>query len=448
MTSSSGPPPFLERLGLHRPELRAWAMYDWAITAFYAVIIVAVFPIYFQNVAASGLDDAVASSRLSTITAIALVIAAGVAPIFGAVTDYLAVKKRFLATFAGLGVAAVAGMFFIHEGDLLLASILFILANIGANGSMIFYDALLPHLANEEEVDRVSSAGFAVGYCGATLVLIATMVLVTQPTWFGMAEDSTLPARLSFIGIALWWFLFTIPLLKRVPEPPLETDGEERTFFEALRDGLAGLRRTFGELRKFRHAFLFLIAFFIYNDGISTIIRLATAYGTELGFEQGLLIGSIIVVQVVAIPCTFAFGAIAGWIGTKRALFGGLVIYMMISILGYFMTTAAHFVALAAMVGMVQGGTQALSRSLFASMIPRYLSGRFFGFFAVFERFSGILGPAVFAVVGLSAGSSRPAILSIIAFFIIGGALLYFVDIDEGRRVARSREAKMRGDTP
>ncbi len=445
MTSPSGQLPLLERLGLHRPELRAWAMYDWAITAFYAVVIVAVFPIYFQDVAASGLDDATASSRLSTITAIALAIAAAIAPIFGAITDYLAVKKRFLGLFAGVGVAAVAGMFFIHEGDLLLASILFIFANIGANGSMIFYDALLPHLASEKEVDRVSSAGFAVGYCGATLVLIATLVLVTQPQLFGFAEGSTLPARLSFVGIALWWALFTVPLMLRVPEPPLETDDVERTVAQALRAGLSGLRRTFGELRNFRHAFLFLIAFFIYNDGISTIIRLATSYGTELGFEQGLLIGSIIVVQVVAIPCTFAFGAIAGWIGTKNTLFGGLVVYMLISILGYFMTTAVHFVALAAMVGMVQGGTQALSRSLFASMIPRYLSGRFFGFFAVFERFSGILGPAVFAIVGLTAGSSRPAILSIIVFFIIGGALLFFVDIDEGRRVAREREAQMKG---
>ncbi len=419
-------------------------MYDWAITGFYAVIVVAVFPIFFQDVAASEYPDAVATQQLATITAIALTIAAAIAPVLGAITDYIAAKKKLLGTFAGVGVAAVAGMYFIQEGDLVLASILFIIANIGANGSVIFYDAILPHIASEEEVDRVSSAGFAVGYCGATLILVFTLILVLYPGLFGFPEGSDLPVRLAFVGVALWWMVFSIPLLINVPEPPLKVDDPDIGVVDATRMGLVGLGRTFKRLRGYRHAFLFLVGFFIYNDGISTIIRMASAYGREIGLEQGLLMGAIILVQIVAIPCTLLFGMLAGRLGTKPTIFIGLFVYMIISILGYFMTTGAHFIALAAMVGMVQGGTQALSRSLFASMIPRFESGRFFGFFAVFERFSGILGPAVFSLVGLTADTSRPAILSIIAFFIIGGIILYFVDVDEGRRVAREAEARMK----
>ena len=419
-------------------------MYDWAITGFYAVIVVAVFPIFFQDVAASEYPDAVATQQLATITAIALTIAAAIAPVLGAITDYIAAKKKLLGTFAGVGVAAVAGMYFIQEGDLVLASILFIIANIGANGSVIFYDAILPHIASEEEVDRVSSAGFAVGYCGATLILVFTLILVLYPGLFGFPEGSDLPVRLAFVGVALWWMVFSIPLLINVPEPPLKVDDPDIGVVDATRMGLVGLGRTFKRLRGYRHAFLFLVGFFIYNDGISTIIRMASAYGREIGLEQGLLMGAIILVQIVAIPCTLLFGMLAGRLGTKPTIFIGLFVYMIISILGYFMTTGAHFIALAAMVGMVQGGTQALSRSLFASMIPRFESGRFFGFFAVFERFSGILGPAVFSLVGLTADTSRPAILSIIAFFIIGGIILYFVDVDEGRRVAREAEERMK----
>jgi UMF1 family MFS transporter len=209
------------------------------------------------------------------------------------------------------------------------------------------------------------------------------------------------------------------------------------TVSEAVRMGLQRLRGTFGELRGYRQAFLMLLAFLIYNDGIGTIIRMAAIYGAEIGIEQGALVGSIMIVQIVGIPFTFLFGAIAGRMGTKNALFIGLVVYMGISVLGYYMTTAFHFMILAFLVGMVQGGTQALSRSLFASMIPRSKSGEFFGFFAVFEKFAGIFGPAIFAAMIYFTGSSRSAILSIILFFVVGGAILMMVDVDEGRKIAR-----------
>ena len=441
----------LKTLGLHRRELRAWAMYEWAITGFYAVMLVALFPIYFESVAAANYDGALTATQLyALLTTVALSTAAFISPILGAITDYIAVKKRLLATFASLGVVAVAGMYFIHEGDLVLASILFIAANIGANTSRLFYDAILPHIASEEEMDRVSTAGWAVGYMGATIILVLVLILVLQPEWFGFAADSTLPARLSFLGVALWWGSFTIPLLRVVDEPPLKIEETDLPVRQAVRLGLQDLKRTFERLRTYRNAFIFLVAFFIYNDGIGTIIRMAAAYGSELGIEQWVVMGSVVLVQVVAIPFTFLFGYLAGKIGTKPAIFIGLFVYMGISVLGFFMTHALHFAALAFLVGMVQGGTQALSRGLFASMIPRFESGQFFGFYAVFERFSGIFGPAVFAAVGLAAGamgmdaeSSRPAILAVILFFIIGAVLLTYVDVDEGRQVARDAERKL-----
>lgn len=431
----------LEMLGLHRPELRAWALYDWAITGFYAVIVVTVFPIYFQDVAAKELPGTLATQHFATATTIALAIVAAIAPILGAITDYVAIKKRLLATFAGLGAAAVAGLYFVHQGDWILGAALFIIANIGANGSVIFYDALLPHIAAEDEVDRVSTAGFAVGYGGATLLLAASLLLILKPELLGLAQGSTLPARISFVAVALWWSAFTIPLLLRVPEPPVVAREEQISWVSTIIRGVMGLKTTFTELKSYKQAFLLLLAFLIYNDGIGTIIRMATIYGKELGLEQGALIGSILLVQIVGIPFTFLAGMLAGRIGTKRTLFLGLFIYMAISVLAYFMTSALHFLLLAFLVGMVQGGTQALSRSLFASLIPREKAGEFFGIFAVFEKFAGIFGPAIFAAVIALTGSSREAILSVIGFFIIGGLVLLFVDVEQGRAVLRGGEA-------
>jgi UMF1 family MFS transporter len=239
---------------------------------------------------------------------------------------------------------------------------------------------------------------------------------------------ATLPARLAFLSVAVWWLVFSWPLLRRVPEPPLRLEVDEWAGQSPVRVAFTRLGETFRELRGYRQAFLMLLAFLIYNDGIQTIIKMATAYGTELGIGQSALIGAILLVQFVGIPCSFLFGAVAGRIGAKRALFVGLLIYAVISVLGYYMKTATHFYALAGLVGLVQGGTQALS-------------GEFFGFFSVFEKFAGIFGPLIFAGTIAMTGSSRNAILSVIAFFAVGAAILAFVDPEEGQREARSAES-------
>lgn len=444
--------PLLERLGLHRPELRAWAMYDWANSAFIATVMTAVFPIYFVQVAASELAPAAATARFATVTTIGLAVIAVLAPVLGALADYAAVKKRLLGAFLGIGVAAVATMFFIHEGDLLLASLVFIFANIGANGSFVFYESLLPHIARQDELDRVSTAAYALGYVGGGLLLALNLAWILAPGFFGLPsgdnlapEAGTLPTRLAFLSVAVWWLLFSIPLFRNVREPPVLLEADERRGQNALRVAFTRVGETLRELRGYRSAFLMLLAFLIYNDGIGTIIRMASAYGTELGIGREALIGAILLVQFVGIPFAFLFGQIAGRIGAKRAIFIGLGTYAVISVLGYYMTTAVHFYLLATLVGMVQGGTQALSRSLFASMIPVHKSGEFFGFWGVFEKFAGILGPAIFAVTIALTGSSRNAILSVILFFIVGALLLWQVDVEEGQRVARAAEANVRG---
>ncbi len=433
----------LERLGLHRRELRAWAMYDWANSAMVTTIVTAVFPIYFAKVAAADLAPAIATKRLADATTIALAIIAVLSPILGAIADRAGVKKRLLGLSLIVGVVAVGLMFFIERGDWMLAAGLFAVANIAVNASYVCYDSFLPHIAAPEEMDRVSTAGYALGYVGGGLLLALNLAWIQRPAWFGLPSgpdltplQATLPTRLAFLSVAIWWLVFSIPLFRDVREPPATGDGRIDVG-AAFRE----LGATFRRLGQFRQAVLMLIAFLIYNDGIGTIIRMATIYGTEIGIGTGSLIASIMIVQFVGIPFAFLFGAFASRIGAKRAIFVGLVVYTGISVLGYFMTNATHFLILALLVGVVQGGTQALSRSLFASLIPKARSAEFFGFFAVVEKFAGIFGPWIFARVIGATGSSRAAILAVVIFFLIGGVLLHFVDVDQGQREARSAEA-------
>jgi UMF1 family MFS transporter len=434
----------LDRLGLGRPDLRAWAMYDWANSAFQTTIVAAVFPIYFHRVAAADLPDAVATSRFAWATTIAILIVAVVAPLLGAVADYAPLKKKLLGVFLAIGVAATGAMYAIQRGDWMLGLVLFVVGNVGVAGSIVFYESLLPHLVGEGDLDRVSTAGYAIGYLGGGALLAINLVMIQKPALFGI-PDAGVATRLSFVSVAVWWLVFSIPLFLRVPEPPRRMDAGERPTGNTLTSGARHLRETFRELRRYRQAFLLLLAFLLYNDGIQTIIRMATTYGAEVKINDSAMIIALLVTQFIGVPFAFAFGMFADRIGAKRAIFFGLAVYAGIAVLGYYMSTAVHFFALAILVGMVQGGTQALSRSLFASMIPRHKSSEFFAFFGVFERYAGILGPAVFAWVVAHSGTSRNAILSVIVFFVVGGAILTRVDVQAGRSAARAAEAEVTG---
>jgi UMF1 family MFS transporter len=427
----------LARIGLDRPELRAWALYDCANSAFWTTVIVAVFPPFFSDHAAAGLDPIDATTRFAWTTTIAVTAVAVMAPVLGAIADLRAMKKTLLAAFMAAGVAATILMATIDRGAWLYAASLFVVGNIAVAATLVFYDSLLPHIAAPHELDRVSTAGFAIGFLGGGVLLLVNLAWILTPSTFGL-PDTLAAIRLSFVSVAVWWLAFSVPLLRRVPEPAAAPapHGAGR--------GLAATAfvqawRTFRELRGHRHAFLMLVAFLLYNDGIQTIIRMASIYATEVGIDRNAQIAAFVLVQFVGVPCSFLFGAAAGRIGPKRALYAALATYVVITILGYYLRTEWQFFALAFLVGIVQGGSQALSRSLFARMVPKHKSSEYFGFFAVFEKFAGIFGPALFALSVTMFGSSRAAILSVILFFVLGGLVLTRVDVAAGEAHARAQ---------
>jgi UMF1 family MFS transporter len=419
-------------------------MYDWANSPFQSTVVNAVFPLFFSSYAAFGLEPVVATARYAWGTTIAVVIVAMLSPVLGAIADYRAWKKRLLAVFLALGVGAVLLMAGIERGAWIVALVIFIAANIGDRLAWVFYDSLLPHVAHAGEIDRVSTAGYAIGYIGGGVLLLINLAWILSPTTFGLGDTAT-ATKAAFVSVGVWWLLFSIPLFRRVPEPPpadarpsAERDAVRPA--DAVRLAFARAWATLHELRRdYRQAFLMLVAFLLYNDGIQTMIRMAAIYGAEVGINANAQIAAFVLVQFVGVPCSFLFGAAAGRIGAKPAIFVALVIYTIVSILGYFLRTEWQFFALAFLVGVVQGGSQALSRSLFARMIPKHKSSEYFGFFSVFEKFAGIAGPGIFALSVTLFGSSRAAVLSVILFFIAGALVLTRVDVAEGE--ARVRRA-------
>lgn len=436
----------LRALGLHRRELRSWALYDWANSAFATTVMAAVLPIYYVHVAGDTLPSNVALAYWGYTLAAALVIIVLISPVLGAMADYMAAKKRFLGAFMLLGVAATAGLSFVGAGQWELASALFIFGNIGFTGSIVFYDSLLPHIASGEEIDRVTTGGWAVGYVGGGLLLALNAFMILRPGFFGLANTAA-ASRVAFATVAAWWAIFSIPLFLYVPEPPRRLEaGEAGVGARAAVIGFRRLKRTMRELRQYRELVLFLAAFFFYSDGIGTIIKMATAYGTQIGLGDAGLIEALLMVQFVGVPFTFGFGALADRIGAKRGIILALLAYSAISVYGFFLIRIWQFFVLAFAVGMVQGGAQSLSRGLFASMIPKSRSSEFFAFFSVFGKMAGILGPLVFGLASQIFGTGRFGILSIVVFFIAGIAILARVDVDEGRRVASAEDAALDGD--
>lgn len=422
----------LSRVGLRTREQRAWAWYDWANSTYFTTVITAVFPSFFATYAAKGLEPSQATARFGLITTASVAVIAIVSPILGAIADYSGSKKRFLAIFMAIGVVACAAMVLIGEGDIGLASALFFAGNIGVSGSLVFYDSLLPHVAKPEESDRVSSAGYAMGYISGGVLLAINLVWILKPTAFGF-PDAVWAIRASFVSVALWWAAFSLPLLRGVPEPAVTAGGGHSAISEAF----TRLGRTFREIRRYRHAFLLFIAMLLYQDGIQTVIRMASVYGAEVGIDQNAQIGAFVMVQFVGIPFAFLFGSMGARFGTKNCIFAAIGVYIVAASLAYFMSSVAEFFALAFLIATVLGGSQALSRALFSRLIPKDRTSEFFGFFAVSERFATIFGPALFTISVLVTGSSRTAILAIIGLFVAGALVLSRVDEAEGIRAAQ-----------
>ena len=421
----------------HRRRINAWCLYDWANSAFATTIMAALLPPYFSGVAAAGLAPATASSIWGYSVSIAMIITAVLGPILGAIADYSGSKKRFMLTFLTGAVIFTGLLFFIKEGDWLMAVIFYVLASIGNAGANVFYDSLLPHVARPDEIDQVSTRGYALGYVGGGILLALNLAWYMKPELFGFA-DSGVAIRASFLSVAVWWVLFSIPIFRRVPEPAA-TGGERHP--NPVKAGFQRLKRTFGEVRQYKELAKFLVAFWLYADGIGTIIKMATIYGAEIGIGAADLAGALLLTQIVGIPLTLLFGRIAKPLGPKRAITISLGVYALISILAYWMSEPWHFWVLAGMVGMVQGGSQGLSRSLFGAMTPRARSAEFFGFFDISSKFAGIAGPLLFGATAAIAGSSRLAIASLVIFFVLGAFLLNRVDTEAGIAIAKAENA-------
>ncbi len=426
----------------NRKVTRSWCFYDWANSAFATTVMAAIFPPFYRSIAVgAGLGEADATAYWGYTTAIALALAAVLAPVLGAVSDHTGGKKRFLSVFAGLGVVATLAFVFIGSDTWRLASGLFIAANLGFAAANIFYESLLPHIAPPNRIDRVSTQGYALGYVGGGLLLGINLLWYLKPQLFGF-PNTTFALKACFVSVGVWWALFSIPLLRNVPEPPLAGAGIVRRPRDGGPNpalaGLARLRETLRDIRRYRQLMLFLVAFWFYNDGIGTIVKMATAYGDEIGIGLSDMMIALLITQFVGIPCSILLGRVAERIRAKRTILLTLCVYGVITVGGYFMRTTWHFYLLALLVGTVQGGAQALSRSLFAVMVPRHKSAEFFGFYSTSAKMAGIAGPLLFGVVSQITGTSRLSIVSLVVFFIVGGILLLKVDVDAGRRAAES----------
>jgi len=417
---------------MNKKQVYSWVMYDWANSAFATTVLAAVLPIFYSDVAAKGLSNNLATSYWGYTQAIAMLIIAFLSPVLGAMADYSDSKRSFLKFFALLGIAGTGLLYFVNEGDYLVASLFFIFGSIGFSGSNIFYDSYLPIITDKKKIDYISSLGYAAGYLGGGLLLLINMMMILKPNLFGISS-SLLATKLTFVTVAIWWLVFSIPAFKYLPQ---REDKINIKIIENAKIGFKRIGKTFRNIQKYKELFKFLIAFWIYNDGIGTIIRMATIYGREVGIGQSDLIGALLLTQFIGIPFSLVFGKLGERIGTKKAIYISLMIYLIITIRGYFLDSAMDFWILAGMVGLVQGGAQALSRSLYGSMIPENKSAEFYGFFGVSSKFAAITGPFVFALVGQLTGSSRLGIISVASFFILGILVLSTVDVEKGRKEA------------
>lgn len=417
-----------------KKRIWAWSFYDWANSAFSTTVMAGFFPIFFEKYW-SNPDDVIQSTyQLGWANSLASIVVASLAPFLGAIADRGSAKKKFLIFFCYLGVVMTGGLYMIGKGEWQLAVMLYIAATVGFMGANIFYDSLLPAVAKKEKMDYVSSFGFAVGYIGGGLLLLVNVLMYQNPHWFGIADAPT-AIKLSFLSVAVWWGIFAIPLFVFVPEPVVE---DKQPLFKAVSAGYHQLRATFKQIRQLRVIAMFLLAYWLYIDGVDTIIRMAVKMGSSLGFEAGNLITALLMVQFIAFPSALAYNWFASKIGTKKAVLIAIGGYSAVTLLAYFMTEKLHFFILAAMIGIFQGGIQALSRSLYTRLIPKGKEAEFFGFYNMLGKFAAVVGPVLMGWVTLVTGNVRLGILSILILFISGAFLLYKVDFEEGERLAKS----------
>lgn len=418
----------------------AWALYDWANSAFSVTVISAFFPLMLKRFWSPGDDPTQSTFELGIANAIGSVAIAVLSPVLGAIADRGGTRKRDLLVFATIAIVMTGALSLVARGEVALAIALYVLANIGFSASTMYCDALLVDVAPEPNWHRVSALGFALGYLGGGVLFATNVAMTLAPELFGLS-DATAAIRASFVTVAGWWAVFSLPLLLYVHEPRQQLRISTRA---AIGASLRRLSKTLHELRRFRPAALFLLAYWLYIDGVGTIARMAVDYGTAIGLGERHLIAALLITQFVGFPASIVYGRLGIRFGVRRAIAAGIAVYVAVTVWSYFMTAPWEFYVLASVVGLVQGGVQALSRSLFAHMVPASKAAEFFGFYNMLGKFAAIMGPLLIGLVALWTGSSRTGLLSIIVMFIAGGLLLRAVDETEGARAAREWDATRR----
>jgi len=392
------------------------------------------FPLFFKAYWADPGDPARSTFYLGVANSAASMVIVLLAPLLGAMADRGTAKKKFLVTFAFLGAAMTGGLYLVGQGHSKAAVLVYVMATIGFSGSNIFYDSLLPGISSKKKMDYVSSLGFSMGYLGGGLLFAANVLMYTKPGLFGISDPAT-AVKISFLTVAVWWVLFTIPLILYVNEPRFH---EEVPFSEIAVHGFRQLAGTLGQLRHYKVVGLFLLSYWFYIDGVDTIVKMAVDFGLSLGFPSQSLIVALLLVQFVAFPSALAYSLFASKIGTKEAILVAIAAYSAITVMAYFIQTVAHFYALAIGIGLFQGGIQALSRSLYTQIIPKEKSAEFFGFYNMLGKFAAVIGPTMMGTVTLVTGNPRLGILSIVVLLGTGGILLLNVDIEKGKSMASS----------
>jgi UMF1 family MFS transporter len=406
----------------------AWAFYDWGNSAFATTVMAALFPIFFHKFWCVGAAPGLASLRLGSASSTASAILLVLAPVVGALADTGRLRKVLLASFAALGVTTTAALFFVPAGEWRWAAGLYAAGTVGFLGANVPYDGLLVSVARPEARDRVSSLGYALGYLGGGLLFAGNVAMVLAPGMFGIA-DKAMATRLSFLSVAIWWAIFTLPLLRWVPEPPRA--GARRG---AVGRAFVELSHAFGALRALPTAARFLLAYWLYIDAIQTIIVMATSFGSELGLPDSAMIVALLITQFVGFPAAIVFGRLGERIGTRTSILIAISVYLVVVILSAAMT-ATLFYVLAAVVGLVQGAAQALSRSLYSRLVPAQKSGEMFGFYNMLGKFAAVVGPLLVGFTSAYVGP-RWSVLSLALLLVAGGALLLGVDEGRGQREA------------
>ncbi|MFZ3229368.1 MAG: MFS transporter [Pseudobdellovibrio sp.] len=402
-------------------KIASWALYDFANSVFFTTVMAGFFPVFFKQYWSTGVSATSSTERLGWILSVSGFLLAILSPTLGVISDKRRSKKKFLFITMCLGVMATIGLYFVPEGGWSQAAFLYGFGLFMCSASCVFYDSLMTSVASEDQYDFVSSLGYSLGYLGGGILFLLNVIMYLKPELFGISSPVQ-AVKISFITVGIWWFVFTLPLMKNVPEP--ETKVSNKHFIKLTIETLEEIKQTALDIFKNKNLLFFVVAYWLYIDGVFTVMSMAVDFGMSLGFKSSDLIVALLITQFIGFPAAYLFGIAAKKWHNKNLILACLVIYGVAIIGASHMTNETHFFILAATVGLSQGGVQALSRSLFAQLSPPEKSGEYFGFFNLLGKFASVLGPALMAIFAKTTGDSRQTILSLLILICAGGFFL------------------------